>query len=165
MDGLINFPFILENREIEYEYPEPGTLCIACRGERLGNVDTNVAYVTDNGNDTFRTSAYFDHLTFDEVLEVVQGRKTCHAETYEYADGFEVDICSNCHTTQDDLDDCFPEFAHYTDGCKFRDCNHTGNSSVCAVARAVSEGHIAESRHKNYLEFYKQLSQRKEWKK
>ncbi len=96
---------------------------------------------------------------------------TRHVELIRYAGGYIVDTPGFSmldfpeEINKNDLCECFPEFEQYIDECKFRDCNHMGNCNVCAVSRAASDGHIAPSRYKNYVEFYKQLSQRKDWKK
>ena len=105
-------------------------------------------------------------------LRLGRGKHTTrHVELIKYAGGYIVDTPGFSmldfpeEVTKDVLCECFPEFSQFSDHCKFRDCNHTGANNVCAVAQAVSDGHISSSRHKNYIEFYKQLSQRKDWKK
>lgn len=96
---------------------------------------------------------------------------TRHVELIKYSGGYIVDTPGFSmldfpeDITKDELMEYFPEFDKYRENCKFRDCNHLGSSAVCAVSCAVSEGNIPETRYKNYIEFYKQLSQRKEWKK
>ncbi len=108
-----------------------------------------------------------------EVSERLRRGKhtTRHVELIKFNGGYIVDTPGFSmldfpkEITKDMLKECFPEFAKYEDNCKFRDCNHTGNASVCGVCRAVENGEIALSRYNNYKSFYSALSQRKEWKK
>ena len=62
----------------------------------------------------------------------------------------------------DDLFDAFREFAPYRGLCRYPDCTHTGEGPAeCAIARAVSEGEIAPSRHESYKTLYRVLKQKK----
>ena len=96
---------------------------------------------------------------------------TRHVELIRYNGGYIVDtpgfsmLDFPAEVTKDNLWTYFPEFDNYVDKCKFRDCNHTASSAVCAVTEAYENGDIAASRYTNYVEFYKLLSQRKEWEK
>ena len=108
--------------------------------------------------------------TGEVSLRLKRGRHTTrHVELIEYAGGYVVDTPGFSmlelpeEITADTLKDFFPEFLPYEDECKFRGCNHTGNSKVCAVARAVEEGKIATSRYENYKSFLKTITSRKEW--
>lgn len=108
-----------------------------------------------------------------EVSERLRRGKhtTRHVELIKFNGGYIVDTPGFSmldfpqEITKDMLKDCFPEFAKYEEKCKFRDCNHTGNASVCGVCQAAENGEIALSRYNNYKNFYSALSQRKEWKK
>ena len=51
--------------------------------------------------------------------------------------------------TPGELAHAFPGFAVVEDGCKFRDCLHSGEPG-CAVQRAVDEGRVSESRYIAY---------------
>ena len=108
-----------------------------------------------------------------EVSERLKRGKhtTRHVELVPYNGGYIVDTPGFSmldfpdEVTKDTLKDYFLEFEQFSAECKFRDCNHTGNSSVCSVCRAYEEGKIAPSRFSNYIDFYNSLAQRKEWKK
>ena len=92
---------------------------------------------------------------------------TRHVELIKYNGGYIVDtpgfsmLDFPSDVSKDNLYEYFPEFSGYISDCKFRDCNHVAASGVCAAER----GEIPLSRYENYKEFYKTLSQRKEWKK
>ncbi len=96
---------------------------------------------------------------------------TRHVELVPYNGGYIVDTPGFSmldfpdEVTKDSLKDYFCEFEEFSAECKFRDCNHTGNSSVCSVCKAYEDGKIASSRFTNYIDFYNILAQRKEWKK
>ena len=60
----------------------------------------------------------------------------------------------------EDLSSCFPDFARYASGCKFRGCLHK-NEPGCQVAEALAEGQIAASRYKHYLLFLQEMKERK----
>lgn len=63
---------------------------------------------------------------------------------------------------KDNLASCFPEFDDFTDKCKFSSCSHTVDKG-CAVLKAVSDGIISPSRHKNYVAMYNEVKNIKEW--
>lgn len=99
-----------------------------------------------------------------------RGRHTTrHVELIEYGSGYVVDTPGFSMLelpdgiTADNLKDYFPEFEKYEPDCKFRGCNHTGNSNVCAVCKAAEEGRIAASRYENYKSFLKNITSRREW--
>lgn len=54
------------------------------------------------------------------------------------------------------LNDCFPEIATESQGCKFRTCTHT-HEPDCAVKPAVEGGTISQSRYGNYLQFLAEI--------
>jgi len=45
---------------------------------------------------------------------------------------------------------CFPEFARFSDQCRFRECTHT-HEPDCGVLEAVGAGEIPPSRHASYV--------------
>lgn len=96
---------------------------------------------------------------------------TRHVELIRYNGGYIVDTPGFSsldfpeEVNKNNLCTYFPEFEPYISDCKFRDCNHVASSNVCAVRKAFEEGKIADTRYNNYVEFYKTLSQRKEWEK
>ena len=52
----------------------------------------------------------------------------------------------------------FPDFLPYVGGCRYSDCAHVGEGAdECAVARAVKEGKIAETRLESYRSIWKTL--------
>ena len=59
------------------------------------------------------------------------------------------------------LNDCFPELAEVSQGCKFRTCTHT-HEPACAVKLALETGQVAQSRYDNYLQFLSEIEQTRE---
>ena len=59
------------------------------------------------------------------------------------------------------LNDCFPELAEVSQGCKFRTCTHT-HEPACAVKLALETGKVAQSRYDNYLQFLSEIEQTRE---
>ena len=58
----------------------------------------------------------------------------------------------------DELLPTFPELLPYVGLCRYADCAHVGEGAdECAVARAASEGKIAESRLESYRSIYRVL--------
>lgn len=108
-----------------------------------------------------------------EVSERLKRGKhtTRHVELIKFNGGYIVDTPGFSMLdfpdsfTKEDLKECFPEFNDYEELCRFRDCNHTGDSKICAVCKAAEDGNIALSRYNNYKSFFASLSKRKEWKK
>lgn len=60
------------------------------------------------------------------------------------------------------LPECFPDFAPYTDGCRFVGCSHTKEKG-CAVLQAVKDGKIVPGRHESYVRLHGELKNVKEW--
>jgi ribosome biogenesis GTPase / thiamine phosphate phosphatase len=48
-----------------------------------------------------------------------------------------------------DLETCFPEFARYGDGCRFRGCSHL-HEPDCAVKDALARGEVDPGRYQSY---------------
>ena len=63
---------------------------------------------------------------------------------------------------KDQLKYCFREFEDYEGKCRFTDCTHTAEKG-CAVLEAVEKGDIAISRHKSYVEMFREAQNIKEW--
>lgn len=110
--------------------------------------------------------------TGDVSERLKRGKHTTrHVELISYNNGYIVDTPGFSmldfpkEITKDELKDYFPEFLNYESQCRFRGCNHMGNTKVCAVCDAVQKGEISETRFNNYKSFYDILSQRKEWQK
>lgn len=63
-----------------------------------------------------------------------------------------------------ELFDAFPEFAAYRGKCRYADCTHTGEGpDECAVARAVRDGQIPQSRHDSYRALFATLKNKTDW--
>lgn len=63
-----------------------------------------------------------------------------------------------------ELFDAFPEFASYRGKCRYTDCTHTGEGpDECAVARAVRDGQIPQSRHDSYRALFATLKNKTDW--
>ena len=56
----------------------------------------------------------------------------------------------------------FPEFEPYEGQCKFIGCDHV-HEPGCAIKAAVESGHIHKVRYDNYLEMYKELSEKRRY--
>lgn len=67
-----------------------------------------------------------------------------------------LDFEQCCVLTLKEVVECFPDFAAYTESCKFRSCTHTKELG-CAVLEAVRQGFIAESRHQSFLKLYEEI--------
>ncbi len=65
--------------------------------------------------------------------------------------------------TKENLPYCFREFLPYLGHCRFTSCTHTCETG-CAVLEAVHEGKISLSRHKSYVEFFREMKEKKSWK-
>ncbi len=64
---------------------------------------------------------------------------------------------------KDDLPDCFPEFAAFTEQCRFGcSCAHM-NDKGCAVRAAVERGEIAPERYESYRQMYEEVRGLKEY--
>lgn len=50
------------------------------------------------------------------------------------------------------VDDAFPDIASLAEGCRFRDCRHSGEPG-CAVQEALVEGSLDYRRYESYLEY------------
>lgn len=64
---------------------------------------------------------------------------------------------------KDDLAECFPEFAEFSDNCRFgMSCAHI-NDKGCAVIEAVRNNIISEQRHESYKKMYEEVKKFKKW--
>ncbi len=64
---------------------------------------------------------------------------------------------------KDELPECFPEFADFSESCKFSlSCSHT-NDKGCAILKAVDDGIIAKERHESYVKMYDEVKNFKKW--
>ena len=100
-----------------------------------------------------------------------RGRHTTrHVELYKNGNSFiadtpgfsSLDFETNDIIMKDELADCFPEFADYTDKCKFTSCSHVADKG-CAVVQAVNDGLISKSRHDSYVSLYNEVKNIEQW--
>jgi ribosome biogenesis GTPase len=61
------------------------------------------------------------------------------------------------------LDNLFPEFRPFLEGCRFSDCTHREETG-CQVTAAVDEGKIAPVRYDSYRRIFQQLQEEEERK-
>lgn len=54
----------------------------------------------------------------------------------------------------------YPEFAPYTDNCRFRGCVHI-SEPVCGVKAALADGQISRVRYENYVMLFEELKNRR----
>jgi ribosome biogenesis GTPase len=57
---------------------------------------------------------------------------------------------------REELDDYYPDFQEYQDGCRFSNCLHYREND-CRIKRAVSDGEIAEFRYNNYVHILEEV--------
>lgn len=63
---------------------------------------------------------------------------------------------------ENELKDCFPEFAAYEEECRFLGCVHIGEP-VCGVKAAVADGKISRNRYDNYRLLYQELKDKRRY--
>ena len=63
---------------------------------------------------------------------------------------------------KEDLKYCFPEFAPYEGKCCFQGCSHI-HEPECAVKQAVEEGKLSRGRYDSYVEFYREIQEKKRY--
>ena len=64
----------------------------------------------------------------------------------------------------DELIPTFPELLPYVGKCRYADCSHVGEGAEdCAVARAVKDGLIPESRIASYRAIYRVLKDKNKY--
>ncbi|MEK4285378.1 MULTISPECIES: ribosome small subunit-dependent GTPase A [Ureibacillus] len=90
---------------------------------------------------------------------------TRHVELIEVAGGLVADTPGFSsfefdHLEKEDLTTCFPEFERKKDECKFRGCLHL-KEPKCAIKAGVESGDILEFRYEHYLQFLKEIIDRK----
>ena len=89
-----------------------------------------------------------------QLFYIGKGGYICDTPGFGSLELFDVD--------KRELKDYFPEFVEYADDCKFNGCIHIGEKD-CGVKKALEEEKISESRYKNYLLMYEELSNKKEY--
>ncbi|MFC3419736.1 ribosome small subunit-dependent GTPase A [Salinicoccus hispanicus] len=90
---------------------------------------------------------------------------TRHVELVEIGGGLIADTPGFSTIEFSELDKhnlkfCFPDFNHYSESCKFRECQHI-KEPKCGVKNAVAAGELAESRYNSYTAIYQEIENRK----
>ncbi|WP_223700277.1 ribosome small subunit-dependent GTPase A [Sutcliffiella deserti] len=104
--------------------------------------------------------------TNDISTHLGRGKHTTrHVELIEINDGFVADTpgFSSLEFQEmeaEEVKECFPEFVHISDQCKFRECTHL-KEPKCAVKDAVETEKIAAFRYKHYVSFVEEIKDRK----
>lgn len=132
------------------------------------------------GNSGVGKSSILNMLDPDLLLETNEisnklgrGKHTTRSVSlYRIEDGFIADTPGFSYldfekTTEkifkDELPNCFPEFAEYTEKCKFGlSCSHV-NDKGCSVVEAVKNNLIAYQRHESYVKMYDEVKNFKKW--
>ena len=104
-------------------------------------------------------------LKTGEVSEKIGRGKhtTTYSQIYE-GDGLKI-IDSpgfailDAFITLEDLRNCYPEFLHLQNDCKFRMCSHTSEPD-CAIKKAVEENKISKERYSRYVVIYNELKEK-----
>lgn len=123
-------------------------------------------------------NALFPHLslaTSDISKRIERGKHTTrHVELYPIEEstdsgfladtpGFSlIDFERFDFFSLEDLIPTFPEFLPYIGACRYQDCAHVGEGKdECAIARAVEEGIVPETRLSSYRSIYRILKAKK----
>ncbi|NRD78830.1 ribosome small subunit-dependent GTPase A [Bacillus sp. BRMEA1] len=90
---------------------------------------------------------------------------TRHVELIKIGNGLVADTpgFSSLDFTEieaDELTSCFPELLNASENCKFRGCLHVSEPK-CGVKQAVESGEIPIYRYEHYLDFLKEIKDRK----
>ena len=101
--------------------------------------------------------------------KIERGRHTTrHAELIQLkGDGYIMDTpgFSSLYLPEmenEELQDCYPEFAAFEPYCRFQGCSHISEPD-CGVKEALSEGKIHPVRYENYCQLYGELKDRKKY--
>ncbi len=97
---------------------------------------------------------------------------TRHTELYPLGEGFvadtpgfsSLDMERVMWIYKENLVFDFPEFLPFAGDCRFADCKHVGEKD-CAVAAAVEQGSISQSRLDSYRLMYKEADAIKDWQR
>ena len=123
-------------------------------------------------------NALFPHLalaTAEISRKIERGRHTTrHVEIFEIQGGENtgfladtpgfslIDFARFDFFSLEEILPTFPEFVPYVGKCRYTDCAHVGEGAdECAIARAVLEGAIPESRLESYRSIYRVLKEKK----
>ena len=123
-------------------------------------------------------NALFPNLTLATAeisRKIERGRHTTrHVEIFEIQGGEQtgfladtpgfslIDFARFDFFSLEEIIPTFPELLPYVGKCKYTDCAHVGEGAdECAVARAVLDGEIPESRIESYRSIYRVLKEKK----
>lgn len=123
-------------------------------------------------------NALFPNLalaTAEISRKIERGRHTTrHVEIFEIQGGTDtgfladtpgfslIDFARFDFFSLEELIPTFPEFIPYVGKCRYTDCAHVGEGAdECAIARAVLDGAIPESRLESYRSIYRILKEKK----
>ena len=123
-------------------------------------------------------NALFPNLTLATAeisRKIERGRHTTrHVEIFEIQGGEQtgfladtpgfslIDFARFDFFSLEEIIPTFPELLPYVGKCKYTDCAHVGEGAdECAVARAVLDGEIPESRIESYRSIYRILKEKK----
>ncbi|MBQ2284435.1 MAG: ribosome small subunit-dependent GTPase A [Clostridia bacterium] len=112
-------------------------------------------------------------LDVGDVSKIERGKHTTrHVELFEVVPGTYVmdtpgfSILEITDIEANDVKKYFNEIAEYDGKCRFADCCHFGTKPRdCAVAEAVANGEIPQSRFESYKQLYEALKEIKTWEK
>lgn len=112
-------------------------------------------------------------LDVGDVSKIERGKHTTrHVELFETMSGTYVmdtpgfSILEITDIEANDVKKYFKEISVFDGKCRFADCNHFGTKPRdCAVAEAVENGEIPQSRFESYKQLYETLKEIKTWEK
>ena len=114
------------------------------------------------------------NLKTGEISEKLgRGRHTTrHVELFPAFGGYvadtpgfsSLDIEKTMPLKKENLQFTFPDFNDWLGECRFTSCTHTGEKG-CAVAQAVLDGKIQQSRLDSYRMIYNEIKDIKEWER
>lgn len=168
--------------EVRQIYEKSGydvfALC-AATGDGVENLKSRIKgkITAFAGNSGVGKSSLLNHfglnLETGDISKIERGKHTTrHVELFEIENstfvmdtpGFSILDISDVES--DELKILFKEFNKYQDKCRFADCNHFGTKPRdCAVAEAVENGEISETRYDSYKQLYDALKEIKKWEK
>lgn len=132
-----------------------GKVCVLCGASGVGKstlinsiypyLDLETGELSERiarGKNTTRVTELFP-LGNDTYLADTPGFTAVNTELY-------------CSIDHKELHSLFPEFAEYTNECRYGDCTHT-KETECGIVYAVEKGLISPERHESYKKLYCEL--------